>query len=105
MKVVSTQPICFLLPYTFFLNQLSGLAWAYPQWVTCSPGTLVNCTDNVYDRPEQTAEYIVKWIGGAKNTYGLDIDYVGSWNERPYNSTYLKVLRRALDDAGLSLHT
>ena len=80
--------------------KLYGLAWAYPQWVTCAVGTLENCTDSIYSYPEQTARYITKWIAGAKNTYGLDIDYVGSWNERPYNTTYLKALRKTLDDAG-----
>eukprot|EP00759_Apiculatamorpha_spiralis_P041702 PhF_6_TR40219/c0_g1_i1/m.59754/K01202/GALC; galactosylceramidase len=80
--------------------KLYGLAWAYPQWVTCAPGTMTNCTDNIYTYPDVTARYITKWIAGAKNTYGLDIDYVGSWNERPYNTTYLKALRRTLDSNG-----
>ena len=81
---------------------LYGLAWAYPQWVTCQVGTLANCTDSIYSYPEQTARYITKWVAGAKNTYGVDIDYIGSWNERPYNTTYLKALRVTLDNAGFS---
>ena len=52
-----------------------GLSWAYPEWVTCVPGTMDNCTDSIYTYPNQTARYITKWIGGAKNTYGVDIDY------------------------------
>lgn len=79
---------------------LYGLAWAYPQWVTCAPGTMENCTNDIYIYPDVTARYVTKWISGAKNTYGLDIDYVGSWNERPYNTTYLKALRATLDEAG-----
>ena len=62
--------------------KLYGLAWAYPQWVTCAPGTLQNCSDttnNPYGHPEQLAMYVTKWVAGAKNTYGLDIDYIGSW--------------------------
>jgi galactosylceramidase len=59
--------------------KLYGLAWAWPQWVSCAPGTLDNCTNNPYAYPEQTATYVTKWVAGAKNTYGLDIDYVGSW--------------------------
>ena len=51
-----------------------GLAWAYPQWVTCAVGTLENCTNSIYSYPDQTARYITKWIAGAKNTYGVDID-------------------------------
>ena len=38
--------------------KLYGLAWAYPEWVTCAEGTLTNCTDNIYAYPEQTARYI-----------------------------------------------
>ena len=26
---------------------------------------------------DQTATYITKFVAGAKNTYGLDIDYIG----------------------------
>jgi galactosylceramidase len=57
--------------------KLYGLAWAFPQWVSCAPGTLQNCSDQTnspYGHPDQLAEYLVKWVAGAKNTYGLDID-------------------------------
>jgi galactosylceramidase len=83
--------------------KLYGLSWAFPQWVTCTPGTLSNCTgQNPYAWPEQLAAYTTKWISGAKNTYGLDIDYIGSWNERGFDSTYLKTLRATLDANGFS---
>ena len=36
-----------------------------------------NGSGSPYKYPELTAGYIVKWIQGAKSTYGLDIDYVG----------------------------
>lgn len=68
--------------------KLYGLSWAFPQWVTCDPGTLNNCstsTNNPYAHVDQLATYITKWVAGAKNTYGLDIDYIGSWNERAYS--------------------
>jgi len=80
--------------------KLYGLAWAYPQWVTCRPGTMEGCTNDIYTYPNTTAKYIAKWIAGARNTYGLEMDYVGCWNERPYNDTYLKTLRRVLDENG-----
>jgi len=79
-----------------------GLPWAFPQWVSCEPGTLEACTGNAYDRPEQTAGYVVKWVRGAKEVHGHDIDFFGCWNERNYNKTYMEVLRRALDDAGFA---
>lgn len=59
-----------------------------------------NCTSDPYTYVNQTATYITKWVAGAKTTYDLDIDYIGSWNERAYNTTYLKTLRHHLDDAG-----
>ena len=77
-----------------------GLPWAWPQWVSCSPGTMENCTGSPYSYPNQSATYITKWVKGAKDHYGIEIDYVGSWNERDYNVTYLKILRKSLDDAG-----
>lgn len=65
--------------------KLYGLPWAFPQWVSCAPGTLVNCTNNPYSNPAQTAAYVTSFVEGAKNVYGYDIDYIGSWNERGYN--------------------
>ena len=49
--------------------KLYGLPWAFPAWVG-------NGTGNPYAFPQLTAEYIVKWVDGAKTVYGLDIDYV-----------------------------
>ena len=49
--------------------KLYGLPWAFPAWVG-------NGTGNPYAFPQLTADYIVKWVDGAKTVYGLDIDYV-----------------------------
>ena len=51
--------------------QLYGLAWTFPSWVRDGSEILTN----------KTASYIVKWLLGAKRVYGLNIDYVGIWNE------------------------
>ena len=56
-----------------------GLPWALPQWVSCNPGTLENCTNNPYSRPEQTAAYVVSWVAGAQSAWGQEINYIGSW--------------------------
>lgn len=82
--------------------KLYGLSWAYPQWVSCNPGTLTNCTGSPYTYPNQTAMYISKWIAGMQNTYDLSIDYIGIWNERPYDTTYIKTLRQTLNNNGQS---
>jgi galactosylceramidase len=55
-----------------------------------------------YTHPNLTAGYISKWVGGAKKYYNLDIDYIGIWNERSYDKTYIKVLRKTLDADGFS---
>ncbi|XP_064601380.1 LOW QUALITY PROTEIN: galactocerebrosidase-like [Liolophura sinensis] len=73
---------------------LYGLPWAFPGW-------LGNGTQNPYVDPEITADYVIRWIMGAQTFYNLKIDIVGIWNERPYNKTYIKVLRKMLDSRRL----
>lgn len=73
---------------------LIGLPWAFPGWV----GRGKNWP---YDFPDITASYVVKWILGAKQYHDLDIQYVGIWNERNFDSKYIKLLRYTLDKQGL----
>nr|XP_046269453.1 galactocerebrosidase isoform X2 [Scatophagus argus] len=74
---------------------LIGLPWAFPGWV----GHGKNWP---YDFPDITAAYVVNWILGAKQFHDLDINYIGIWNERNYDSKYIKVLRNMLDKVGLT---
>ncbi|XP_063080175.1 galactocerebrosidase [Engraulis encrasicolus] len=74
---------------------LIGLPWAFPGWI----GQGENWP---YDYPDITANYVVSWIVGAKQYHDLDIQYVGIWNERNFNSKYIKLLRYTLDKAGLN---
>ncbi|KAK7508504.1 hypothetical protein BaRGS_00000070 [Batillaria attramentaria] len=73
--------------------KLYGLPWDFPGWVG-------NGTGNPYSDTSRLANYILKWVLGAKTHHGLDIDYVGIWNEKPYNISYMKILRKMLDDNG-----
>uniref|UniRef100_A0A4W5JGF8 Galactocerebrosidase n=1 Tax=Hucho hucho TaxID=62062 RepID=A0A4W5JGF8_9TELE len=73
---------------------LVGLPWAFPGWV----GHGKNWP---YDFPDITASYVVSWIIGAKQYHDLNIDYVGIWNERNFDSKYIKLLRYTLDKSGL----
>ncbi|XP_078455270.1 galactocerebrosidase-like [Lampetra planeri] len=73
---------------------LVGLPWAFPAWVGGG-------FKFPYKYPEVTAGYVVSWVLGAKQYHGLDIDYVGIWNERKYDINYIKVLRQTLDKVGL----
>ncbi|PWA16372.1 hypothetical protein CCH79_00004458 [Gambusia affinis] len=74
---------------------LIALPWAFPGWV----GRGENWP---YDFPDVTAAYVVNWVIGAKKYHDLDIQYIGIWNERIFNSKYIKVLRNMLDRVGLT---
>ncbi|GFR87702.1 galactocerebrosidase [Elysia marginata] len=73
--------------------KLYGLPWGFPGWV--GNGTL-----SPYTAPELTAEYVTKWVKGAKQVHNLTIDYVGIFNEHKYDITYIKTLRKVLDSRG-----
>ncbi|GFR85270.1 galactocerebrosidase [Elysia marginata] len=73
--------------------KLYCLTWGFPGWIGKG-------TNNPYIDPELTADYIVRWIRGAKTIHNLTMDYVGIWNERPYNIKYIKTLRQTLDHNG-----
>uniref|UniRef100_A0A0B7AM96 galactosylceramidase n=1 Tax=Arion vulgaris TaxID=1028688 RepID=A0A0B7AM96_9EUPU len=73
--------------------KLYALPWGFPGWI--GQGTSSPYTNN-----NVTADYVVRWINGAKTYYNLTIDYVGIWNERLYNVDYIKTLRSVLDQRG-----
>ena len=54
--------------------KLYGLPWAYPGWI--SP-TKAGVRGNPYTDPEVTADYMVRWVNGAKRVHGLTIDFLG----------------------------
>ncbi|XP_074091686.1 galactocerebrosidase isoform X2 [Macrotis lagotis] len=74
--------------------KLIGLPWSFPGWL----GEGENWP---YVNLQNTAMYIISWIWGAKRHHNLDIDYIGIWNERAFDSQYIKVLRKTLDQSGL----
>jgi len=70
---------------------LDILPWGAPGWI----GNGKYCSQDM-------ADYIVKFIQGAKKHHNLDINYVGIWNETPYDVGYMKLLRKTLDANGLA---
>ncbi|XP_064598743.1 galactocerebrosidase-like [Liolophura sinensis] len=74
---------------------LYGLPWSFPGWVGQG-------TDSPYTNVTITADYIVRWIKGAKTYYNVTIDYIGIWNEKDYNVNYVLTLRKMLDENGLN---
>ncbi|XP_003408621.1 galactocerebrosidase [Loxodonta africana] len=73
---------------------LVGLPWSFPGWL----GKGFNWP---YVNIQLTAYYVVAWIMGAKHYHNLDIDYIGIWNERTFDISYIKMLRKMLNHQGL----
>ena len=66
------------------------LAWGAPGWI--GDGKFYS---------QDMADYVVKFIKGAKSFHGIDIAYTGVWNEMKWDPEWVKLLRRTLDAAGL----
>jgi hypothetical protein len=71
---------------------LEILPWGAPAWVDPAPAA----KPTLYT--PQMAAYMADFIKTAKRDYGLDIGYVGLWNEKIYDLAYLKELHRQLDE-------
>jgi galactosylceramidase len=69
--------------------KLYGLPWTFPGW-------LGNGSGSPYKYPNETANYILKWLVGAHKYYNVVIDYIGIWNERNYDVTYVQTLKNLL---------
>ncbi|GAP71406.1 hypothetical protein SAMD00024442_115_3 [Candidatus Symbiothrix dinenymphae] len=71
--------------------KLDILEWGAPGWI--GDGKFYS-DDNI--------DYQISFIKGAKKYHDLDIDYVGIWNERMYDTEYIKRFRKKLDQEALS---
>jgi len=69
---------------------LDACAWSAPGWI-----------GNGSFWSQDMADYYVKWIQGLKSAHGLDLDAIGCRNERGVDLGFPKMLRSALDAAGL----
>ena len=47
-----------------------------------------------------TAAAAAPRLKGAREVYGVEIDYIGVWNERSSDATYVQTLKKTLADAG-----
>ncbi|KAI0212868.1 Galactocerebrosidase [Lamellibrachia satsuma] len=75
--------------------RLYGLPWVFPGWLR-QGGTRWS----PYANRTKLVNYIIGWLDGAQICHNLTIDYIGVWNERPYDIQYIKMLRSALDSQG-----
>ena len=64
---------------------LDSLPWGAPGWIG----------NGKFYSPDM-ADYVVKFIEGAKRVQGLDINYTGVWNESRYDIAYVKLLKKSL---------
>ncbi len=69
---------------------LDCLAWGAPGWI--GGGQYYS---------QDMADYVVKFLQGAKQFHHLDIAYTGIWNETSHDPGWIKLLRRTLDRSGL----
>lgn len=72
-----------------------SLSWGVPGWVGNVSGHAPTyyCADNI--------DYHIKWLQCLQQTWGVESDYLGLWNERPQGNTdYTVELRHALDKSG-----
>ena len=82
---------------------LYGLPWTWSSFIACAPGVpLGNCSGGPFTNISAAVGYITSWVGGAKAAHGLDIDWLGVWNERSAGDNYVVALRDALDAGGFS---
>lgn len=70
---------------------LDSLPWGAPGWI-----------GNGHFYSQDMANYVVKFIQGAKSAYQLDVRYTGIWNETQYEPDYVKRLKKTLLGHGLA---
>lgn len=71
---------------------LDCLQWGAPGWI--GNGTFYS---------QDNADYIVKFLEGARDVWGVNVGWVGCWNETPYDRNYLvNILRPTLNANGFS---
>lgn len=73
---------------------LEILPWGAPRWVDSTNASGPAAKPTLYT--PQMAAYMADFIKMAKRDYGLNIRYVGLWNEKVYDLAYLKELHQQL---------
>lgn len=69
-----------------------GLAWGAPGWINNQTG---------FYGPDLVV-YQLNWLKCARDFHGIEVDYLGLWNEMPWGSVqYVKQLKKAISAAGL----
>ncbi len=69
---------------------LDCLEWGAPAWI-----------GNGYFYSQDNADYVVDFLLAARRVHGLELNYVGLWNESRPDMGWIKLLRRTLDQNDL----
>ncbi len=69
---------------------IEALQWGAPGWI-----------GNGHFYSEDNARFVAAFVNGARHYHGVDVDYVGVRNEVMYDTGYIKLLRKVLDESGL----
>ena len=70
---------------------LYGLSWGAPAWI-CDQRGYYSCGDN--------AAYHIEWLRCGREVHGLEVQWLGLWNEMSWGTpAFVKDLRAALDAA------
>ena len=70
---------------------LDVLPWGAPGWIG----------HGRFYSPDM-AEYVARFLEGAKRAHGLEIPYTGIWNEKAYDPLYVELLHKTLLQHGLA---
>jgi galactosylceramidase len=74
---------------------LDAAAWSAPGWIGDSGG------NHDFFSPDG-ADYYVSWLKGLRDVYRLELDAIGSRNERGVSYDFAKTLRARLDAGGFA---
>lgn len=74
---------------------LDAAAWSAPGWIGDSGGS------HEFFSPDG-ADYYVSWLKGLRDVYGLELDAIGSRNEKGVSYDFAKTLRARLDAGGFA---
>ena len=80
-----------------------GLPWSFPSWLYHGANASTCHTDWVgcLNGPKAAA-YIAEWVDGAKRVHGVHVSYIGWHNESPWQPEWVALLRKELDQRGLT---
>ncbi|MES2348078.1 MAG: galactosylceramidase [Pseudomonadota bacterium] len=76
---------------------LDGTAWSGPGWLGDNGQRFTNERD--FFSPDG-ADYYVSWLKGLRTVYGLELDAIGSRNEKGVSYDFVKALRARLNANG-----